>query len=123
MSGTPDPRFGFTRVFVNRSFSVGALPWPTRLLLIVLMPLVLLLVLGLVFLGLVIFGVFFLIQVVSSLLFGTASGRVTVNRTGNLREIFPNARPGLLFDETSVGDETGTGQVIDIVPEPKKEGR
>lgn len=81
------------------------------------MPLVLLLVLGLVFLGLVIFGVFFLIQVVSALLFGKVSTRVTVNR----QEIFPNAKPGLAFDETSVGDETGNGQVIDILPEPKKE--
>jgi hypothetical protein len=117
MSGTPDPRFGFNRVFINRSFTVGQIPWTTRLLLILLMPLVLLLVLGLVFLGLVIFGVFFLIQVVSALLFGKVSTRVTVNR----QEIFPNAKPGLAFDETSIGDETGNGQVIDILPEPKKE--
>lgn len=123
MSGASNPRFGFTRVFVNRSFSVGQLPWTTRLVMIFLLPLILILVLGLVFLGFVIFGVFFLTQMILSLLFGTSSVRVTVNSSGTRREIFPNARPGLSFDETNTTHETGSGQVIDIVPEPKKENR
>ena len=119
MSGSPDPGFGFQRVFINRSFKMGKIPWTTRLLLILLMPLILLLVLGLVFLGLVIFGIFFFIQVVCALLFGKVSASVTVNR----REIFPNAKPGIAFDETGFGKDIDNRQVIDILPEPKKEGR
>ncbi len=89
-----------------------------RLLLIFLAPLILIFILGLVFLGLVIFGVVFLIQVVVSLLTGTVSTRVTVNRQTH----FSHPQTGLPWDESRVETLARPGQVIDIFPEPKKEG-
>lgn len=109
MSGSNDPRVVFTKT-VFRSFSGQNIPWTLRIFVFLLLPFFLLFVLGVVLLGFCILATTLLVQGLRSVVFGVPTANIRVARN----RVFTST------SQTLSGSGPTSGEVIDILPEPKE---